>query len=107
MAAGLTTATEAIGLATTPAMAVGGYVLRSGLAVVHQGEVIPAAKVSTPYMGAGMGMPMPLLVERALQSLGQHSDAMAGMVDRHSRVMSDVMSELFLFRQATKRFRGA
>jgi hypothetical protein len=35
-------------------MDVGGYVLRSGIAMVHQGEVIPAAKVSTPYRGDGM-----------------------------------------------------
>jgi len=40
---------------TTPSMAVGGYVMRSGLAMVHQGEVIPAAQVRMPYAGNGMG----------------------------------------------------
>lgn len=38
-----------------PSMDVGGFVLRSGLAMVHQGEVIPAAQVRTPYAGNGMG----------------------------------------------------
>jgi hypothetical protein len=42
-------------LATTPSLDVGGYVMRSGLAMVHQGEVIPAAQVRMPYAGNGTG----------------------------------------------------
>lgn len=51
-AAAATVVSQSAALAS---MDVGGYVLSSGIAMVHQGEVIPAAKVSTPYRGEAMG----------------------------------------------------
>jgi hypothetical protein len=38
-----------------PHLAVGGTVLRTGVAVIHKGEVVQPAKVSTPYTGGGGG----------------------------------------------------
>jgi hypothetical protein len=57
LAAGGAIAAGAVGLMGVASADVGtDYVVRSGLAVIHQGEkIIPSAKTSGPFTGAGMG----------------------------------------------------
>jgi hypothetical protein len=55
LAAGGAIAAGAIGLVASADVGTD-YVVRSGLAVIHQGEkIIPSAKTSGPFTGAGMG----------------------------------------------------
>jgi hypothetical protein len=55
LAAGGAIAAGAIGLVASADVGAD-YVVRSGLAVIHQGEkIIPSAKTSGPFTGAGMG----------------------------------------------------
>lgn len=53
-AAGLAGGVQATAMSLA-ALDVGGYVLSSGLAVIHAGETVTPARVATPYAGAGQG----------------------------------------------------
>ena len=73
-------------LGDMPSMDVGGYVMRSGLAMVHQGEVIPAAKVNMPYQGAGMGGG--INAKMFGRMMGAHEAALSTITSRHASAMS-------------------
>jgi hypothetical protein len=96
-AAGAATAAAAFGIAQFDVGT--DYVMRSGLAVIHQGEQIKPAAGSGPYTGKNDGGG-----SGAIRSmLSAHVDTMKGMLGAHARAMASLESEVFQMRRAVAR----
>jgi hypothetical protein len=93
-AAGPAAASSAAVLGAVPSLAVGGYVERGGLALIHANETIVPARASSPYAGGG-GVTRSDL--RGL--LADHRDQMGQMMALHRGVMSGLEGEIYNLRR--------